>query len=103
MAIKTHFYFLINNFMKGYHLPGVTEGPGLSYIKWVKDPGTEDFPAFSLCMRWLVSVANSVLTILRYNLSLIPTGSHYEVILASVMNGFGSGNKDEVQKNMELL
>ena len=45
--------------LQGYNLPGVTKGPALSYIKWVTDPGTEDFPAFSLCMRWLVSVISS--------------------------------------------
>ena len=36
---------------KGYDLPGIREGDGKSFLKWVKHPGTTDFPEFSICMR----------------------------------------------------
>ena len=36
---------------KGYDLPGIREGDGKSFLKWVKHPGTTDFPEFSICLR----------------------------------------------------
>ena len=43
-----------NVIIKGYDLAGVTSGVDQSYIKWVKNSETTEFPEFSICMRFLV-------------------------------------------------
>merc|ERR1711892_357127 len=64
--------------IKVFSLPGNKEG----FLKMVKDPGERDFKEISVCMRW--------------NAFLNPSGSiGGETILAAVMEGEGSGNKDE--------
>ena len=81
--------------MKGYDLPGIHTGEEKSYLKWVKDSETTDFPEFSMCMRCLQSVRICKLlkTPPRFNPSRIDV---IEMTLAAVMNGKGNGNKDEV-------
>ena len=83
---------------KGYNLPGVTTGPNISFLKWVKKSETTDFPEFSICLRCdlILPPGNPLETtwkIYRINPSRIDST---ETILAAVMNGRGNGNKDEV-------
>ena len=33
-------------------MPGVTTGPNISFLKWVKKSETTDFPEFSICLRF---------------------------------------------------
>ena len=42
--------------VKGYDLAGVTNGAEKSYLKWVKNSDTTDFPEFSICMRFSCTV-----------------------------------------------
>ena len=51
--------------MKGYDLPGIHSGDDKSYLKWVKNSKTTDFPEFSLCMRCLQYHIESTLQILE--------------------------------------
>ena len=39
--------------MQVYELPGVYTGDTRSYVKWVDDQGSTDFPQFSICMRYV--------------------------------------------------
>ena len=81
-----------------YSLPGVTEGPQKSFLKWVKDPPSRDLEALSVCMRLrkkgLVTTPQQTN---RFNPSQITSGAVASAMtLAAVMNGVGNGNKDEV-------
>ena len=73
-----------------------------SYVKWVGDQGSTDFPEFSICMRCIRNFDARLLEylyLLRYTPFRIRTDSHsfrYETILASVINNEGTNDKDSV-------
>ena len=81
-------------------MPGVHSGELTSYVKWVEDPGTTDFPEFSLCMRCRMEFGldEKHLCQPRFNPSRI---DRTEMTLAAVMNGKGNGNKDEVVQKIK--
>ena len=82
-------------------MPGVHSGDLTSYVKWVEDPGTTDFPQFSLCMRCIMEFGllyKKRTCQPRFNPSRI---DRTEMTLAAVMNGKGNGNKDEVVQRIK--
>ena len=91
-----------------FSLAGIDEGQDKSYLKWNPAPGRQNFDALSLCMRWRKhrwKWFNAFEFDLwedncRFNPHLISESGRKpkseEMVLASVMNDVGNGNKDEV-------
>ena len=89
-----------------FSLAGIDEGQDKSYLKWNPGPGRQNFDALSLCMRWGNNVRKKTFEFdlwkckCRFNPHLISESGRKpkseEMVLASVMNDVGNGNKDEV-------
>ena len=55
-------------------MAGVTSGVDQSYLKWVKNSDTTDFPEFSICMRF------KLLSILLIPTNPLQGSTHQELI-----------------------
>ena len=87
-----------------FTLPGVTSGPGRSYLQWKGQPGHRNLDALSICLRWMgYSMGRSNWIRVRFYPTVVsePLASK-DMILAGVTNGRGNGNKDEVGSTHSL-